>query len=232
MKEIDEIKAEIEKAEKELKEKQSYLNKKKDELESLKMTQELKPGDYIECQINGKRKIALLKLIRFASDGRLAEIEVNTFGNSEFNVSNFKKWQPQKGDLCIFWDKYSKNKAIISVYLLNTADSKFPYRANNTTYTDCIPFISEQQYKEHIGYGKEPTKEQSSVIDTNIRSVGDLLNDYLKHTCKVPLFPVESKISFLSNHFAYFTGTGVFVPSTLNHIKHFHIGEVSKEKEK
>ena len=63
-----------------------------------------------------------------------------------------EKWQPKKGDLCIFWDKDYNEDATISIYLGKSGDDLFPYTSENDTYQNCIPFLSEQQYKRHIGY--------------------------------------------------------------------------------
>ena len=130
------------------------LESKKSELERIEKALNFKIGDYVEIQAFGRRFVGIVRSIPNEKNGNLA-IEVRNGVNTPTEIPSealIEKWQPKRGDMCIFWDKCSKNKAIISVYLLNTADSKFPYRANNTVYTDCIPFISEKQFKEHIGY--------------------------------------------------------------------------------
>ena len=60
-----------------------------------------------------------------------------------------EKWIPKKGDLCIFWDGQGGiafidyfEKAVGGQYV-DIQDSRF---------FNCIPFLSEQQFKEHIGY--------------------------------------------------------------------------------
>lgn len=147
MKKIDELKAEIEKSERE-------LEGKKKELERIEKALNFNVGDYVQFQAFGRRFVGIVRSVMSEKNGNFA-IEVRNGVSRPTEIPSetlIEKWQPQKGDLCIFWDKCSNYKAIISVYLCNTGDSKLPYRANNTVYTDCIPFISERQFKEHISY--------------------------------------------------------------------------------
>ena len=60
-----------------------------------------------------------------------------------------EKWIPKKGEMCIFWDDQGGiafidyfEKAVGGQYV-DIQDSRF---------FNCIPFLSEQQYKRHIGY--------------------------------------------------------------------------------
>lgn len=151
MKKIDELKAEIKKAEQELERLKTYLSSKKEELDMLTTIKDIKNGDYVECEIDGKRIIALLKYIEFVPNGQWSSIEVDTFGGGDFDFFNLKKWQPKKGELCLFWDK---NKfieySIIDVFNRNL-NGLFQTKSG-VTWTNCIPFISEKQFKEHIGY--------------------------------------------------------------------------------
>ena len=65
------------------------------------------------------------------------------------DANMIEKWIPKKGDLCIFWDGQDGiafidyfEKAVGGTYV-DIQDSRF---------FNCIPFLSEQQYKKHIGY--------------------------------------------------------------------------------
>ena len=64
-----------------------------------------------------------------------------------------EKWIPKKGELCIFWS-CNRQSSTIGVFIEFRLDSIFWYKATDVNYTDCIPFLSEQQYKRHIGYEK------------------------------------------------------------------------------
>ena len=64
-----------------------------------------------------------------------------------------EKWIPKKGELCIFWS-CNRQSSTIGVFIEFHLDSIFWYKATDVNYTDCIPFLSEQQYKRHIGYEK------------------------------------------------------------------------------
>lgn len=148
MKKIDELKAEIEKAERALEGLKTYLSKKKNELDMLSRITDLKKGDYVECEIKGKRQAALLEHIEFLPNGQWSNIKVNTFGGSHFDVLNFKKWEPKRGEACIFWD-YDVNESIVAMF--DYSNTRV-YYSNQDGFVNCIPFISEQQFKEHIGY--------------------------------------------------------------------------------
>ena len=64
-----------------------------------------------------------------------------------------EKWEPKKGDLCIFGDKNKSIKySIIAIFNGNT--NGLFRTISGITWDNCIPFLSEQQYKIHIGYEK------------------------------------------------------------------------------
>lgn len=62
-----------------------------------------------------------------------------------------EKWEPKKGDLCIFWDNDYKYDSFCRIF-----EKKIGSEYYNTIsgWENCIPFLSEQQYKKHIGYEK------------------------------------------------------------------------------
>ena len=63
-----------------------------------------------------------------------------------------EKWEPKKGDLCIFWDNSHNEAAVITLF--NKYGEIYPCMSDFSAYDNCIPFLSEQQYKRHIGYEK------------------------------------------------------------------------------
>ena len=68
-----------------------------------------------------------------------------------------EKWEPKKGDLCIFWDNrvdMSQVRVFSGLHFNEKADALF-YRDNwGANWFHCVPFISEQQFKRHIVYEK------------------------------------------------------------------------------
>lgn len=148
MKKIDELKAEIEKAEKELTEKQNYLREKRAELTMLEKIRNIGYGDYVECNIKGRRVIGKVTNIHFLENGQFSNIEITTFLDDGFDITSLSKWQPKRGDLCIFWD-YDVNESIVAMF--DYSNTRV-YYSNQDSYVNCIPFISERQFKEHIGY--------------------------------------------------------------------------------
>lgn len=67
------------------------------------------------------------------------------------NIDMLEVWMPKKGEMCIFWSHNSRS-SVIGAFKEFHLDSIFSYKANDINYTRCIPFLSEQQYKRHIGY--------------------------------------------------------------------------------
>ena len=62
-----------------------------------------------------------------------------------------EKWIPKKGEMCIFWDNNIAN------YTIRLFDKRTLYQyldSLGALWDNCIPFLSEQQYKKHIGYEK------------------------------------------------------------------------------
>lgn len=150
MDKIDELKAEIRTAERNLDGLKTYLSKKKEELERLTAIADIKEGDYVRVKIGSIEFIG-----RF--DGIVNGVpKINSFKSFSGEVfSVVKKWQPKKGDLCIFWD-YEKEHSIIGIFngiYFSEVQNHLFYRANiNICKSNCIPFVSLEQFKEHIGY--------------------------------------------------------------------------------
>lgn len=138
MQNIEELKAEIEKAEKELK-------RKKDNLRIAEKEKEIQIGNYVEAtNLFGERIIG--KLTNNSED----IVFFNKTTAIPIIDSSIKKWQPKRGDLCIFWDN-DVNESIITMFEYSVTKVYF---SNQKHYLNCIPFISEEQFKEHIGYEK------------------------------------------------------------------------------
>ena len=146
MKKIDELKAEIKKAEKE-------LESKKKELERIEKALNFKIGDYVQFQAFGRRFVGIVRSVLNEKNGYFA-IEVRNGISKPTEIPSealIEKWQPQRGDLCIFWDKNKLIKySIISIF--NGNSNGLFQTIGGVTWDNCIPFISEKQYKEHIGY--------------------------------------------------------------------------------
>ena len=137
MKKIDELKAEIKKAEKELKQ-------KKEALEKLEKWGCVETGEYVNVKLDSVEFIGRFEGIYNGKP------KIHSFGAYIGEIIGLvKKWQPKKGDLCIFWDN-DVSKSIIAMFLYS--DMKPYYYSNQEHYQNCIPFISEKQFKEHIGY--------------------------------------------------------------------------------
>lgn len=146
MNRIDELKAEIENAERELKNKRE---------EFVRLT-EIREGDYIEATTYDGDIIGRLDAM-YPNCFNGTVYTVKTWGDKKtFILKSIKKWQPKKGDLCIFWDnekEYSIVRVFNGIYFSEEQNCLF-YRDNVDIggYCNCIPFISEQQFKDHIGY--------------------------------------------------------------------------------
>ena len=138
MNRIDELKAEIENAERELKNKRE---------EFVRLT-EIREGDYIEATTYYGVIIGRLEAMGSnCFDG--TAYKVKTWGDKKtFIIKSIKKWQPKRGDLCIFWGKAFTEtievfEGMREEFFIDRTGMDWPY---------CIPFISEEQFKEHIGY--------------------------------------------------------------------------------
>lgn len=143
MKKIDELKAEIKIAEK-------NLESKKSELERIEKALKFKVGDYVEIQAFGRRFAGIVRSIPSEKNGNLA-IEVRDGISKPTEIPSealIEKWQPKRGDLCIFWD-HDISESIIAMFEYSAM--RF-YFSNQEYYLNCVPFISEKQFKEHIGY--------------------------------------------------------------------------------
>lgn len=146
MKKIDELRAEIKKAEQE-------LEGKKKELEFIERSASFKIGDYVEFQVFGRRFVGIIRSVLSESGGDFAiEVRNGVTKNTAIPPDTLiMKWQPKRGDVCIFWDKDRFIKySIVAVFNCNS-NGLFK-TINGVTWDNCIPFISEKQFKEHIGY--------------------------------------------------------------------------------
>lgn len=139
MNRIDELKAEIENAERELKNKRE---------EFVRLT-EIREGDYVEATTYDGVIIGRLEAMGSnCFDG--TAYTVKTWSDKKtFILKSIKKWQPKKGDLCIFWD-YEKRDSFIDIF--KKQDGSLYSDRENCRFFNCIPFISEEQFKEHISY--------------------------------------------------------------------------------
>lgn len=144
MNRIDELKAEIENAERELK------NKKE---EFVRLT-EIREGDYVEATTYDGVIIGRLEAMGSNCFNGTAYTVKTWSDKKTFILKSIKKWQPRKGDLCIFGDFGDDGNAVIGVFLEENNDNypDCPVISITGVYDYCIPFISEQQFKEHIGY--------------------------------------------------------------------------------
>lgn len=137
MKKIDELKAEIEKAERELKQ-------KKEALEQIEKWGVIEAGEYVNVKLNSVKFIGRYEGI---SDWKP---KIKTFTAYIGEITGLvEKWKPKKGDLCIFWDK---NRIYSVTGIFNRDLNGLFETTGGVIWTNCIPFISEKQYKEHIGY--------------------------------------------------------------------------------
>lgn len=139
MNRIDELKAEIENAEKELKNKRE---------EFVRLT-EIREGDYVEATTYDGVIIGRLEAMGSnCFDGTVYKVKAWSDKKTFSLSTTAKKWQPRKGDLCIFWGKAFTEtievfEGIREEFFIDRTGMEWPY---------CIPFISIEQFKEHIGY--------------------------------------------------------------------------------
>ena len=140
MNRIDELKAEIENAERELKNKRE---------EFVRLT-EIREGDYIEATTYYGDIIGRLEAMGSnCFDG--TAYTVKTWSDKKtFIIKSIKKWQPKKGDLCVFWDNEYKDCSYIDIFSI--FDNGTYAARDGVHFVNCIPFISLEQFKEHIGY--------------------------------------------------------------------------------
>ena len=73
----------------------------------------------------------------------------------KMDADMIEKWIPKKGDLCIFWgnDRAQSSIGLFDSFYYSEERERLTFRNNiGTICGNCIPFISEEQFKEHIGY--------------------------------------------------------------------------------
>ena len=63
-----------------------------------------------------------------------------------------EKWIPKKGEMCIFWDNNMVCDCTVTIFDSKKLSQYFDYASD--LWDNCIPFISEKQFKQHIGYEK------------------------------------------------------------------------------
>lgn len=68
------------------------------------------------------------------------------------DVDMLEEWQPKKGEMCIFWDNNMVCDCIVKIFDSKKLSQYFD--SEGDWWDNCIPFLSEQQYKKHIGYEK------------------------------------------------------------------------------
>ena len=59
------------------------------------------------------------------------------------HCQNDEKWEPRKGEVCIFWDNKHTNEAIIARYSHSERSFYYPLKKPNSCYQNCMPFIGE-----------------------------------------------------------------------------------------
>lgn len=147
-----ELEKEIEKTEKALESLKAKLKEVKDEYD-------FKLGNYVEMTLTPSNRVIVGKYsgFSFPAPRNIMYPPANdysmTIGDEIYDrymIKDIKKWQPKKGDLCIFWDNENDN-SFIDVF--ERIDGLYVDRQGCRFY-NCIPFISQKQFKEHIGYEK------------------------------------------------------------------------------
>ena len=147
------LEREIEKTEKALESLKAKLKEVKDEYD-------FKLGDYVEMTLTTSDRVIVGKYrgFSFPASRNIMYPPIDDYsmivGDVKYDrymIKDIKKWQPKKGEMCIFWDDDFKDNSVIGVF---GKKIKSQYYDTTTGWDNCIPFISEQQYKEHIGYEK------------------------------------------------------------------------------
>ena len=65
------------------------------------------------------------------------------------NIDMLEEWMPKKGEMCIFWDSGFEHTSACRVF---ETIMESQYFSTSIAWNNCIPFLSEQQYKRHIEY--------------------------------------------------------------------------------
>ncbi len=63
-----------------------------------------------------------------------------------------EKWIPKNGELCVFWDYNLASNHVIRLFDSESKKLSLYRDYEGDWWVNCIPFLSEQQYKRHIGY--------------------------------------------------------------------------------
>lgn len=136
----------VKQAEMDLESKKKELNIVEAVAKTIKEREHPTVGDYVEVTTT-KGEVFIGKLFK-------TELTYSIAGCDNKDIYCIKKWQPKKGDLCIFGDFGEEGNAVIGIFLEENNDNYPEYRFETTMgpYKYCIPFLSEKQYKEHIGY--------------------------------------------------------------------------------
>ena len=122
-------------------------------MERIEKALNFKVGDYVQLQAFGRRFVGIVRSIPNEKNLDFAvEVRNGSGISNPMEIPSealITKWQPERGDLCIFWD-YDISESIVAIF--EYSDMKPYYYSNQEYYQNCIPFISEKQFKEHIGY--------------------------------------------------------------------------------
>ena len=148
------LEREIEKTEKALESLKAKLKEVKDEYD-------FKLGDYVEMTLTTSDRVIVGKYrgFSFPASRNIMYPPIDDYsmivGDVKYDrymIKDIKEWQPKKGDMCIFWDNNEESCSAITIFKNKIASQYFDDDDNR--WDNCIPFLSEQQYKKHIGYEK------------------------------------------------------------------------------
>ena len=74
-----------------------------------------------------------------------------------------EKWEPKKGEMCIFWDENIVFNSVVRLFDSRGMSQYFDYASD--LWENCIPFLSEQQYKRHIGKSVEDVISSDDALN-------------------------------------------------------------------
>lgn len=95
---------------------------------------EFKIGDYVRyIHANSQKPLRIVNI----------NCERYYFENAEIilRIDEIEKWEPMRGEICIFWDNYMEEAFIARFnYITNEKDSKYMCMEDQSWWDNCMPF--------------------------------------------------------------------------------------------
>ena len=115
-------------------------------------TPTFKKGDYVRSK-SDPSIYGIIERISLINKNHYVTVKCWNWSYYTLVFTDLEIYTPKKGELCIFWDTHFNSYATINIFKWGTFYKNMDFIGR--PWDNCVPFISEEQFKEIIGYDSQ-----------------------------------------------------------------------------